>query len=95
MPTKRRKMHARRIDISPEAIAAWQAGDYWRLWSLLNLRPWQMPMWDEDPVEGDDRPEYLRRAHPAPDPRELKPMLLELGGPPGRWWFNEEERDAD
>jgi hypothetical protein len=95
VPTRRTRVSRQLSDgrITPEAIAAWKAGDYWALWAALGLRLFQMPDWNCDPPsEPDDRPESLRRAYPAPDPRALKPLLIELAGPlPRRWVY----RNAD
>jgi hypothetical protein len=41
MPTKRRVDKLRRHRISPEAVAAFEAGDYCALHKALGLRPWQ------------------------------------------------------
>jgi hypothetical protein len=85
VPTKRRKRGARQIGISAEAIAAWQAGNYWALWRELHLKLWQMPDWNCDP------PEQLAPALPgfeaAPDTTALKAALIELAGPPPRRWI--------
>lgn len=41
MPVKRRRPKAREHRITPEAIAAFEAGDYFRLHCALNLAPYQ------------------------------------------------------
>jgi hypothetical protein len=45
VPTKRRKRSARPIGISPEAVAAWRAGDFDGLACALGIRPWQRHPW--------------------------------------------------
>ena len=81
MPTKRRKLAVRQIGISPAAIEAWRAGDYWALHHELSLKPWQMPDWHDDPP--DNRPLGFGG---QPDPAALKQQLIELAGPPPRRW---------
>jgi hypothetical protein len=54
MPTRRIPIHRRvRHPITPEAIAAYQAGDDMALHQALNLKPWQPSVLevDEDPPE--------------------------------------------
>ena len=42
MPTKRRRKSREVVRrITPEAIAAWRAGDVWGLHRALALKPWQ------------------------------------------------------
>jgi hypothetical protein len=41
MPVKKRKAKARAHQITPEVIAAFEAGDYRALHCALNLRPWE------------------------------------------------------
>ena len=88
MPTNRtRRQRGRGAEvITPEAVAAWRAGDYWALHRALNLRPWQMPDWRCDPPGEDDRPGALRSAYPVPDVGVIKVMLLEAAGPASRTW---------
>jgi hypothetical protein len=80
MPTKRRKIAPARHGIRPEAIEAWQAGDYWTLHRALGLNPWQMPDWECDP------PEQLQPGVPGPDTTALKVALVAMAGPPPKRW---------
>jgi hypothetical protein len=41
MPVKRRKAKAKAYAITPEVIAAFEAGDYSALHCALHLRPWE------------------------------------------------------
>jgi hypothetical protein len=41
MPVKKRKAKARAYAITPEVIAAFEAGDYSALHCALHLRPWE------------------------------------------------------
>ena len=51
MPTKRRTAKSREHRITPEALAAFKAGDSIRLHRALGLRPWQ-----PSPLEADTGP---------------------------------------
>jgi hypothetical protein len=51
MPTKRRVEKTRPHRITPEALAAFDAGDHMRLHRALGLRPWQ-----PSPLEASDGP---------------------------------------
>jgi hypothetical protein len=71
--------------ITPAAIAAWRAGDYWALHAALGLSVVQMPSWgDDDP--GCSNP-YLPGFKQPPDPVECKAALVALAGPPPKRWF--------
>lgn len=89
MPTTRRRISRPMVNaITPEAVAAWRAGDYWALWKELRLKLWQMPDWGEDPPDKDDvRPSSMQAAYPAPDTTALKEALLAIAGPPPERWF--------
>ena len=49
MPVKRRKPKEREHRITPEAVAAFRAGDVGALMLALGMRPW-----DASPLEADD-----------------------------------------
>jgi hypothetical protein len=85
--TKRHKRHPlERSRVTPEAIAAWQAGDYWGLHAALGLRVWQMPDWGEDPPE---RPLGLAPGYTQQNCALLQAALLELAGrPPEEWSYD-------
>ena len=86
MPTNRRRI-ARPIahTITPEAIRAWQEGDYWQLWSELKLHVCQMPDWNKDPP-GDSNP-FVPGFKQPPDPEVCKAQLVAIAGPPPERWF--------
>lgn len=85
MPTKRYRIERRPVaHLTPAAIAAWQAGDYWALHGALGLRPWQMPDWTRDPPGRDEQSAEL--PYPGPDVIALKAALVEMAGPPPRRW---------
>jgi hypothetical protein len=88
MPTKRtrRSRHAVVHRITPEAVQAWQAGDYWALHDALGLRLWQMPDWGHDPPDEPGRNHPLPHLPPAPDPIVLQAQLIAVAGPPPRRW---------
>jgi hypothetical protein len=86
--TRRRKIAPRpAARITPEAIAAWQGGDYWGLWHALGLKLWQMPDWDEDPPDEPWTVQPLPYGPRAPDPTALKAALIAVAGPPPQRWF--------
>jgi hypothetical protein len=35
--------------VTPEAIEAWRAGDYWALHAALGLKLWEIPDWNHEP----------------------------------------------
>lgn len=57
MPTKRtHRARNQKQRITPEAVAAFRAGDYGRLHNALGLKPWEeSPLW-----VGDKCPDYVR-----------------------------------
>jgi hypothetical protein len=93
MPTKRRKLTARPIGISPRAIEAWQAGDVHGCHQALGIWPWdhspfhvtsaEPPQWlvDRDIGSSDAIAgvENWRRAW------SLRTALIQLAGPPGEF----------
>ena len=49
MPTKRKRAsRAMRTRITPDAIAAFKAGDHMRLHSILRLKPWEISPLDAE-----------------------------------------------
>jgi hypothetical protein len=85
--TRRRKITPdARTRITPEAVAAWQAGDYWRLWSALAPPVAVMPDCSADqPYELRDPgwPTCLKWYEQV---LSAKAELLELAGPPPKRW---------
>ena len=57
MPTKRRITKGRKHRITPEAMAAFRAGDWMGLHRALDLRPWQPSPLD---VDKPDPPSYAK-----------------------------------
>ena len=51
MPVKRRGSKARQHRVTPEAVEAFERGDWMGLHRALGLRPWQMSPLDVDPAE--------------------------------------------
>jgi len=57
MPVKLRHPKQREHRITPEAIAAWRAGNWMALQRALGLRPWQVnPLDADEPEPPHDRP---------------------------------------
>lgn len=89
MPTNRvRRARAPSPDaITPAAIAAWRAADYWALHEALRLPLWSMPDWGCDPPEESWKVQPLPHGPRYPDPAVLKARLIEIAGPPPRRWW--------
>lgn len=86
MATKRRKVNARAIGLSPAAIEAWQRGDFHGLNRLLGIAPFEVSPFDAiGPL-----PSWCRTNHTcwcASWPRgvELREVLIEVAGEPGAY----------
>jgi hypothetical protein len=86
MPTKRRKRGATEVGrVTPDAIDAWRAGDYWGLHRALRLKLWQMPDWNCDAPDPDEPPTVPGRPLP-PDTAAFRRALIEIAGPPPKRW---------
>jgi hypothetical protein len=86
--TRRRKVAPRsRTRITPEAVAAWQAGDYWALWRALGLKLWQMPDWNADPPEELREPNFSPMVAAWRHVCTAREQLLAVAGPPPKPWF--------
>ena len=70
MPSKRRVTKSREYRITPEALAAFKAGDSIRLHRALGLRPWQ-----PSPLDADDGPPPWP---PGSSGREFWPLACDL-----------------
>jgi hypothetical protein len=88
MPVKRRLAKGREHRITPEAIAAFEAGDYGALHRALGLRPWEaspLPLSvtslgvDQD-VPPDPHP--VGWAQSVPQAQELQRLLMAAAGHP-------------
>jgi len=85
MPVKRRLGKAREHRITPEAVAAFMAGDFTRLHRALGLKPWEpspLPR-DIEPLGVDEGPGPQNRtswAEAWPKVQELQRVLIEAAG---------------
>jgi hypothetical protein len=88
VPTKRRRLKPRRIDLSAAAIRAWQEGDFHGLARALEIRPWQRHPWPLHltalGIDPDNPPEALQLPWDASWERaaELQRALIAVAGRP-------------
>lgn len=85
MPTNRKRIDRTPVQrLTPQVIAAWQAGDMGEVNRLLGTKPWQVPIHyataDRPPDWSDGSP----WAESWPRARELHVALIEQAGKPGR-----------
>jgi hypothetical protein len=84
MATKRTRRARERSGITPEAVTAWQAGDWHGVNRALGVKPWQVSPFD---VDGPKPPTWAADnawAESWPWAWEARKALIELAGPPGR-----------
>jgi hypothetical protein len=94
MPTKRRKIAPHpAARLTPAAIEAWRAGDYWRLHHELGLKVWVMPDWGCDPPM-EDPPEWPAAIAEYEYVLAMQQLLIEVAGPGPRRWFFRSVRDG-
>jgi len=78
---KRWSAVTKRREVSPEAIRAWQTGDWLGVYKTLQIRPW----WPHplDIREGDTPPDDdTGWAEAFPEMLELRRHMIELAGEP-------------
>jgi hypothetical protein len=82
MPTKRQRVTRSLVArITPEAIAAWKAGEWGDLQRALRLPPWHASPFDAD---GDCPTGNTAGAATWPEAVQLRAQLYALAGDPGR-----------
>jgi hypothetical protein len=97
MPTLRNKIApTRRFQITPEAIAAWKAGDYWALHDALKLNLYEMPDWCPRGTPHRDTPSNPVEQARQDEITEMQRQLIEIAGPPPmRWYYHHPDGERD
>jgi hypothetical protein len=94
MGTKRNRRTVARTGITPEALTAWQQGDYHLLNKALGIPPWQPSPFDVRRPEPPDYAVGMLYGDAWPRIWARREVPLDMGGPPGRVGRHGEPRGA-